>query len=263
MTAVISVASARLLRTPTADTIFPTFRASTQYVVAVVSENGWLQSSALGTILREGEELRNQDLGATRSNSITGHVFDDANGNGKQDENESAIYGDVPNDWTIYLDLNNNNALDAGEPSTTTEYFYTFGGLANGTYVVRAIPPWPYELTVPAAGSYTVTFNTLGKAWGKTFAAHRDWDGCGSIAGTVYGDLPGSGVEGFTVFLDADADQVLDPGELFCRTDAQGRYSFDAVPSGLRWVAIQSRAGWIWNNFPRRLSRSSRVRLPP
>lgn len=46
------------------------------------------------------------------SSGIHGNKFHDLNTNGLRDDGEPGLEG-----WTIYLDLNNNNALDAGEPS--------------------------------------------------------------------------------------------------------------------------------------------------
>jgi len=60
-----------------------------------------------------------------------------------------AALGPVPNplepglpNWTIYLDLNNNGTLDAGEPSTLTDANgnYAFTNLQPGNYIVREVP---------------------------------------------------------------------------------------------------------------------------
>lgn len=70
--------------------------------------------------------------------SISGHTFGDTNGNGKQDAGESNAAGKV-----IYLDANNNGALDSGEKKTTTDSAgnFRFTGLAAGTYRVRRVFP--------------------------------------------------------------------------------------------------------------------------
>src|ERR1019366_1487213 len=66
--------------------------------------------------------------------SISGTIFNDANGNGKQDSGETGISG-----WIVYNDANNNGKLDIGELSTTTDTSgaYTFPGLAAGKYKIR------------------------------------------------------------------------------------------------------------------------------
>lgn len=89
--------------------------------------------------------------------SISGTVFEDLNADSDRDGREKPLAG-----ITVYLDLNNNNRLNDGEPSTVTDVngFYEFTGLTNGTYVVRQISPKKYGQTLPgptglsAAGDY-------------------------------------------------------------------------------------------------------------
>ena len=52
---------------------------------------------------------------------------------------------------TVYLDANNNRALDAGEPSTLTaaDGSYAFAGLRGGDYVVREVIPADFRQTTP------------------------------------------------------------------------------------------------------------------
>jgi hypothetical protein len=68
--------------------------------------------------------------------SISGTVFNDANGDGAQDDGELGIAG-----VTVFVDSNNNGILDSGEISTTTDASgdYTLTGLTAGTYVIRQI----------------------------------------------------------------------------------------------------------------------------
>ncbi|MCC3433009.1 MAG: carboxypeptidase regulatory-like domain-containing protein, partial [Microcoleus sp. PH2017_04_SCI_O_A] len=58
--------------------------------------------------------------------------------NGYRDGNEPAISG-----VTVFLDTNNNGALDAGEATTTSDQFGTFAfrNLRPGTYNLREVPP--------------------------------------------------------------------------------------------------------------------------
>src|SRR5262249_19904269 len=60
---------------------------------------------------------------------------------------------------TVFLDLNKNGILDAGEPSVTTNASgaYTFTGLTSGTYTVREVLLGGTILSTPAAGSFTLT----------------------------------------------------------------------------------------------------------
>src|SRR4029078_12641881 len=62
----------------------------------------------------------------------------------------------------------------------------------------------------------------------------------GSISGTVFRDADGNGADnagdadgaGFVLFLDMNNNQRLDPGEVTARADAQGAFTFNALPSG-------------------------------
>jgi len=70
---------------------------------------------------------------------------------------------------TVYLDLNNNGALDSGEPNTVTlnddpatpnvseAGQYQFTGLSAGTYTVREVVPAGLAQTFPTGGAHTVT----------------------------------------------------------------------------------------------------------
>src|SRR6202000_560175 len=75
-----------------------------------------------------------------------GVVFNDTNGNGRQDKGEKGIAG-----RTVYLDLNHNGKLDKGEPTarTSADGVYRFTGLAAGNYVVREITPSGWRATSP------------------------------------------------------------------------------------------------------------------
>ncbi|MCC3465254.1 MAG: hypothetical protein JGK37_04310, partial [Microcoleus sp. PH2017_06_SFM_O_A] len=74
----------------------------------------------------------------TPNSNITGCKFEDFNLNGYRDGNEPAISG-----VTVFLDTNNNGALDAGEATTTSDQFGTFAfrNLRPGTYNLREVPP--------------------------------------------------------------------------------------------------------------------------
>jgi streptogramin lyase len=84
--------------------------------------------------------------------AISGFVYLDPGGSGTTDN------GGVDN-ATVFLDLKNDGALDAGDPIAITNIFgyYTFTGLAPGTYTVR-IAPYPGNVaTFPNNSTQTVT----------------------------------------------------------------------------------------------------------
>lgn len=102
--------------------------------------------------------------------TISGSIFYDANRNGKRDP------GDTPLGRRVYIDLNHNGRYDRNEPLTraTLAGDYTFGGLAGGTYLIRAILPAGWSQTTPA---------TLAGQTVKVGAGQH-------AAGTAFGESP-------------------------------------------------------------------------
>ena len=82
---------------------------------------------------------------------IHGTKWDDANGNGEWDKDESGLEG-----WTIYVDLNGNGELDSGEPSTTTDVNgdYSLTGLDSGTYTIAEVLQDGWQQTFPGEPHY-------------------------------------------------------------------------------------------------------------
>jgi hypothetical protein len=81
-------------------------------------------------------------------------------------------------------------------------------------------------------------------------------DNDGSIAGRIWNDADGNRLNnseaplaGWTVFLDADLDGELDPGERFTLTDNTGTYRFDDLRPGVYSVDQVVQAGWA-QTFP-------------
>lgn len=100
---------------------------------------------------------------------ICGIKYQDSNGNGVKDGADANLSG-----WTIYLDSNNSNSLDAGERSTVTDANgnYCFFNLAPGTYQVReqmqsgwvAITGDPLPLTITFSGTIQAYVAVTGQA---------------------------------------------------------------------------------------------------
>lgn len=81
--------------------------------------------------------------------SISGVVYADYNVNGVQDAGEDGISG-----RTVYVDLDNDSQLDAGEPSqlTSASGAYTFTNLRPGQRYIRTILPNKWFQTSPTVG---------------------------------------------------------------------------------------------------------------
>ncbi|GAF74015.1 unnamed protein product, partial [marine sediment metagenome] len=80
---------------------------------------------------------------------IRGTKFNDANGDGSRDVDETGLEG-----WTIYLDQNQNGRRDVGEQFTVTDSGgnYAFTGLPNGTYYVAEEQQAGWVATSPESG---------------------------------------------------------------------------------------------------------------
>ena len=78
--------------------------------------------------------------------AISGTLFQDANSNYVQDSTEPGLAARA-----VYLDINDNSILDAGEPVTITsdQGVYAFTGLDEGAYTVRQVLPGGESQTFP------------------------------------------------------------------------------------------------------------------
>ena len=78
---------------------------------------------------------------------IRGTVWNDANGDRIQNTNETGL-----ENWTVYLDKNNNGQLDDGETTrqTANNGSYEFTGLRPGTYNVAQVVQDGWQQTFPA-----------------------------------------------------------------------------------------------------------------
>jgi hypothetical protein len=181
--------------------------------------------------------------GGTQLESISGHLFNDTNGNGKDDEH-GVLAG-----FKVYLDKNNNAHFDTGEKYKLTDANgnYTFSSLTAGTYYVREVLPAGYRRT-SSTGKYTVVLsdgvNGTHKDFGLTNTA--------LLSGFVFNDKNSNGkqdsgeggVAGFRLFLDANGNGKLDAGEKFADSDSTGYWVFKAVKHGTYILRIMSMTGY-------------------
>jgi len=117
------------------------------YTVREVVPAGFSPSTSAVVPLTLSTQDANVTFANTPNSNITGCKFEDFNLNGYRDGNEPAISG-----VTVYLDTNNNGALDGGEASTTSNQFgtFAFNNLAPGTYNLReVVPPGYFQTTQP------------------------------------------------------------------------------------------------------------------
>ncbi|MGD1805936.1 SdrD B-like domain-containing protein, partial [Dapis sp. BLCC M126] len=170
--------------------------------------------------------------------SIFGVKYNDFNRNGFRDPAEPPLPG-----FTIYLDQNNNNQLDPGEPSSISgsDGSFSFSNLPlNATYTIREIQQPGFVQTIPdpvlvslSPEQPTVSDFPFGNA--------TTGPGIGNISGVLFEDLDidgfrdsnEPGISGSEVFLDGNRNGILDEGEVISVTDEFGSYSFIEVTPGL------------------------------
>lgn len=99
------------------------------------------------------DALQNFTLTVTQNGAINGLVYRDYDLSGELAANDSKLAG-----RTVFLDLNNNGILDAGEPSSFTDASgaYSFTSLAAGNFVVRQVLWGGDLLSAPPSGSFTL-----------------------------------------------------------------------------------------------------------
>jgi hypothetical protein len=86
--------------------------------------------------------------------SIMGKVFDDANGNGAADENETGLAA-----WTVILEQP--AGVIIANQTTTEDGSYAFMGLSAGEYAVSEVVQMGWTLVSPADGRYLVTITNM------------------------------------------------------------------------------------------------------
>ena len=141
------------------------------HVVRQVVPAGWYQTvpannAGRTTTVTSGQTVSLFSFGSARYASISGNVFNDANGNAIKDTGESGLSA-----WTIYIDADNDGILDATESRVTSDASgnYSFTSLKTGTYNVRIVQQSGYTTTTPAGGLHTVTLNSGTAATNRLF----------------------------------------------------------------------------------------------
>ncbi|MCA9249009.1 MAG: cadherin-like domain-containing protein, partial [Planctomycetales bacterium] len=150
----------------------------------------------------------------------------------------------------VYVDLNSNGALDAGEPNATTDVdgLYTIADVPYGTHAVREVVPPGYTPTNPAGGVRTTLLLNGENRADFDFGNREPTDF--TITGTVFHDANGNGLRdaderglsGITIYLDLNDNGLLDAGEPVSITsidqfftpavDEAGNYAFTHLARG-------------------------------
>ena len=119
------------------------------------------------------------DFSCQRERTVSGRVFNDADGNGVQDSGESGLGG-------VVISLINGGTITT---ITTGDGSYSFNVVAGGFYTVKETDPQGYTsstsneemVSIPAGGSATVNFGD---------------QAIGTVSGCVFDDRNGDGIKG-------------------------------------------------------------------
>ena len=194
------------------------------YSVAEVDQAGWSRTapqSGSYSVELTNADVTDRDFGNHGSWSISGTAFQDTDGNGAKNGEETGLAG-----WSIQL---SKDGSTVNATTTAADGSYKFANLAPGTYALSEVAKEGWEQTVPQ-GSYTVEL-TNADVTGKDFGNRGNL----TISGQKYYDVNGNGVQdadepgipGGSVSLVLDGKVVAST-----TTDDNGMYSFKGVLPG-------------------------------
>ncbi|MCS6975785.1 MAG: matrixin family metalloprotease [Gemmatales bacterium] len=209
-------------------------------------------NNPLTVTLSPGQSFLAADFGfVLRNSSIGDLLWYDIDGDGIRQNDELGIPS-----ATVFIDLNNNNSLDIGEPAATTD--------SNGNYTIPSLAPGTYKVmvdfsTLPSGYVPTTTHPltvTLGPNQNRTDVDfgfqldHEDAELGGRVFSDVFGDgsfdVPDSGLSGINILLTwAGRDGVFGTGDDQnfgpFTTGMTGLWNSPAsLPSGTYQVLVQN-----------------------
>jgi protocatechuate 3,4-dioxygenase beta subunit len=208
------------------------------YTVREVVQAGWLQTGPAGgafTITIDSPSNQAPDFGNFRPVTVSGSVYNDVNNDHVRNPGEPGLAG-----WIVYDDLNNDGVFNPGEPYAVSDAQggYSLANVGPGTHFLREflLPGW--IPTAPTDFVHTVTTSSGQNLTGRDFGDRLT--NPASISGQVFHDLDGDGnpepgepgLAGWRVYVDANNNGVLDPGEEYTDSDAQGRFTLAGLPAG-------------------------------
>jgi hypothetical protein len=198
----------------------------------------------------------------------SGVKYHDLNADGVRDEDGvDNILGNADDEvglagWTIYIDANGNDQLDAGEISVVTDAdgFYQFSLFEAGTYTFREVQQADWFQSAPAGGEYTENLALGDRSFDNDFGNFQK----ATITGVKYEDQNADGDEdaedtnpiaGIVINLYDDSGSVsgdLDGGDVLLdstTTAADGTWSFgDLDPGAYNVEEVLSGTGYKSND---------------
>ncbi|HHL34881.1 MAG TPA: hypothetical protein ENJ30_11000, partial [Desulfobulbaceae bacterium] len=188
-----------------------------------------------------------QDFGYTGTGSIGDTIWNDADGDGAQNNGETGLSGVTV---TLSGDFNGDGNQDTVTTTTDSNGQYHFNHLPEGQYTITVdpatLPPGMQQTADPDGGNNNSADVTL--LAGET---NNDQDfgyqQTGTIGDTIWYDVDGDGIQDpgelglaniqVTLVGDLDGDGQADD-TLTTVTDGDGNYLFDKLPAGTYAVTV-------------------------
>ncbi|HEY2588142.1 MAG TPA: hypothetical protein VGI81_20530 [Tepidisphaeraceae bacterium] len=167
--------------------------------------------------------------------TVSGHVFDDLNGDGIEEPGEPPLAG-----WRVEVSEGASAMTDAqGNFTTPAES-------NDGSYTITEVIKPGWACTDPAnpgtgAGTQTTPFGTPQPVTGITFG-----DAPLRNVASVFGRIAGGGTaeSNWRVYIDTNGDGQWESGEPYVWTDANGNYRFTGLNPGTYELRDDIHKGW-------------------
>ncbi len=170
--------------------------------------------------------------------SIVGHLFDDLDGDGVQDDGSEDLAEPSLEGWQLFFDSNNNGFADPSERQTITgaDGNYRFDSLLPGDYPVRISPVAGYD--TPAGADVSVAANTE-----TVFDLAIEQLALSHIRGQLAKEDADT-IAYWKVFADLNGDGARSDDEPMARTDRDGNYALTGLDAGTYTIRPMLPAGW-------------------
>ena len=184
-----------------------------------------------------GVIVRTANFALQERGSVSGVVFEDLDGSGRQNSGEPGVSG-----MTVTL-LDSSGAVLQSTQSDASG-LYRFSAISPGSYLLRLAVSEGW--VAGSTSEQNVALVTGGEAAGASFGLLR----IGALNGVVFHDLNGNGAaDNNEPGLANAAVALVTPGGsiLNTATDSNGRYQFAGLAPGVYQVSVAAASEWISN----------------
>jgi len=192
--------------------------------------------------LTAGQARTDVDFGYRGTASVGDRVWNDADGDGVQDADETGLNG-------VTVQLLNSGGTVIATTTTSGDGNYTFSNLSAGSYSVRVTPPagvaQTYDLDGVATANVAAFTLTAGQARTDVDFGYR---GTASVGDRVWNDADGDGVQDAgETGINGVTVQLLNSGGTVIATTTtagDGNYTFGNLAAGSYSVRVTAPAGY-------------------